>query len=201
MDHLEKVEIKNIQELRQWLAKNHPQTTAVWLITHKKSQADSYVPYTKIVDELLCWGWIDSTPRRLDEQRSMLLIANRKPKSRWSKVNKDKVATLTAEGRMKPPGIAKVELAQQTGTWDALNEVDQLLEPEDLLTQLKTHPNAPSNWSNFPPSARRGILEWILAAKTEETRSKRIHQTATLAEQNIRANQPIKPRPTQADTP
>jgi uncharacterized protein YdeI (YjbR/CyaY-like superfamily) len=201
MDHLEKVEIKNIQELRQWLAKNHPQTKAVWLITHKKSQADNYVPYTEIVDELLCWGWIDSTPRKLDEQRSMLLIANRKPKSRWSKVNKDKVARLTAEGRMQSPGIAKVELAQQTGTWDALNEVDQLIEPEDLLAQLKTHPIALSNWSNFPPSTRRGILEWILAAKTEETRSKRIHQTATLAEQNIRVNQPIKPRPTQADTP
>lgn len=194
MDHFERVEIRSTSQLSQWLSSNHANAQAVWLVTYKKSSDALYIPYTEIVDELLCWGWIDSTPRKLDEHRSMLLIANRNPKSRWSKVNKDKVARLLQEGRMQPPGLSKIELARQSGTWDALNEVDQLSEPDDLLTALKAHESALSNWKNFPPSTRRGILEWIHTAKTQETRAKRILQTATLASQNIRANQPRQPK-------
>ena len=194
MDFFAQVEIRSRIDLRRWLSENHTQTTAVWLVTHKKSQGELYVPYTEIVDELLCWGWIDSTPRKLDAERSMLLIANRKPTSRWSKVNKDKVAKLTREDRMQPAGLAKVELAKASGTWDALNEVDQLVEPEDLVAALRRFETAETNWNTFPPSTRRGILEWILSAKTEPTRAKRIEQTARDAAQNIRANQLRQPR-------
>lgn len=201
MDHLEQVEVTNLTQLRLWLASHREQKEAVWLITYKKSQGDTYVPYSEVVDELLCWGWIDSTPRKLDAERSMLLIANRKPKSRWSKVNKDKVARLLQEGRMQPAGLAKVELAKATGTWDALNDVDQLVEPDDLVAALRSFEKAQPNWNAFPPSTRRGILEWILSARTEPTRAKRIEQTAILAAQNIRANQPRQVKLSDRDVP
>ncbi|MEI7575815.1 MAG: YdeI/OmpD-associated family protein [Armatimonadota bacterium] len=190
MDHFERVEVISLAELRSWLKGNHERSEAVWLVTHKKSQGELHVPYSDVVDELLCWGWVDSTPRKLDDQRSMLLIANRKRKSRWSKVNKDKVARLLSEGRMQPAGLAKVELAKSSGTWDALNEVDLLVEPDDLAASLENVGNAMANWQAFPPSTRRGILEWILSAKSPETRARRIAQTASQAAENIRANQP-----------
>lgn len=194
MDHFERVEVTSLAELRSWLASNFERSKAVWLVTHKKSEGSLHVPYAEVVDELLCWGWVDSTPRKLDDQRSMVLIANRKPKSRWSKVNKDKVARLLAAGRMQPAGLAKVELARASGTWDALNEVDLLVEPDDLVVALGSHDGATANWQAFPPSARRGILEWILCAKGADTRARRIEQTARDAAQNIRANQPRQPR-------
>lgn len=197
MKEFDRLEIKSLAELRDWLARNHSQTEAVWLVSFKKSESELHVPYAEVVDELLCWGWIDSTPRKLDERRSMILIANRKPASRWSKVNKDKVARMLAEGRMQASGIAKVELAKATGTWDALNDVDALNEPDDLRTALESRPDARRFWEQFPPSTRRGILEWILAAKTEPTRARRIAETADLASQNIRANQPRQPKRSQ----
>ncbi|WP_245701854.1 YdeI/OmpD-associated family protein [Roseivirga misakiensis] len=90
---------------------------------------------------------------------------------------------------MYPPGLKMVELAKETGTWDALNEVDNLIIPEDLKIAFRDRPNSEVNFQAFPPSVRRGILEWIFNAKRPETRKKRIMETAELAKDNIRANQ------------
>jgi uncharacterized protein YdeI (YjbR/CyaY-like superfamily) len=188
-----KVQVESRAELRDWLHKSFEQTESIWLVTFKKGKG-SYVAYDEIVEELICFGWIDSLPRKLDDTRSMLLISPRKPKSNWSKVNKDRVAKLELLGMLMPPGIAKIEDAKQTGTWDSLNEVDALIEPADLTALLKQNPLAQSYWQKFPPSARRGILEWILNAKTSETRQKRIVETVQCAEQNIRANTPRQPK-------
>lgn len=145
--------------------------------------------YPEAVDEALCFGWIDSVPKKRDEQSYYVLFSKRNPKSNWSAVNKARVKKLMAEGKMAPAGLAMVELAKRTGTWDALNEVDQLKVPEDFAQALSANPAALAYWEAFPASAKRGILEWLFSAKRPETRSKRLAEAIRLAEQNKRANQ------------
>jgi uncharacterized protein YdeI (YjbR/CyaY-like superfamily) len=188
-ERLEQLEITSRAELRKWLSANHERTDSVWLISWKKADPVRYVPYDAVVEELLCFGWVDSLPRKLDEQRSMLLISPRKAKSNWSKVNRDRVKKLLAEGLMRPPGLKLVEEAKARGTWDALDAVEALIVPEDMLAALALVPGAAENFANFPKSAKRGILEWILNAKQPATRAKRLQETARLAAENVRANQ------------
>jgi uncharacterized protein YdeI (YjbR/CyaY-like superfamily) len=184
-DH-QRVEVTSRKSLRAWLLKNHQQTDSIWLVTWKKGD-DRHVPYTEIVDEALCFGWIDSLPRKLDDTRTMLRLSPRKPKGAWSKVNKDKVAALEAKGLMHASGRAMVTLAKANGLWDKLNTVDALNVPDDLAKAFTK--TARANFDAFPPSVRRGILEWILQAKKPETRTARIKDTADKAKDNIRANQ------------
>jgi uncharacterized protein YdeI (YjbR/CyaY-like superfamily) len=184
---LERVEVKSRAELRAWLAAHHQQSESVWLVTHKRA-SPHYVPYGDIVEEALCFGWIDSRPAKLDEQRSMLLLSPRRAGSAWSKLNKNRVARLSAAGLIAPPGQAKIDQAKLDGSWDALNAVDALEIPEDLSRALRRIKNAQANFAVFPPSAKRGILEWISAAKSAATRGKRVDETAKLAAENIRAN-------------
>jgi uncharacterized protein YdeI (YjbR/CyaY-like superfamily) len=188
-EHLERLEITTRPELRDWLTANHSKTESVWLITWKKADPARHVPYDAVVEELLCFGWVDSLPRKLDEQRSMLLISPRKAKSNWSKVNRDRVEKLIVAGLMRPPGLKLIEEAKARGTWEALDVVETLSVPDDLEAALAAVSNAPSNFDAFPKSAKRGILEWILNARQPATRAKRIAETARLAGQNIRANQ------------
>lgn len=197
----ERFEFKSRQDLRSWLEKNHTRTQSVWAVTWKKRPGAPHVPYAEIVEELLCFGWIDSLPRALDDDRTMLLMSPRKPRSNWSKLNKDRAQRLIESGLMRKPGLQKIHDAKATGAWSRLDDVDALIEPPDLSAALKSRDGARSNWDGFPPSARRGILEWIKNAKTAETRNRRIQETATLAAKGVRANQyrqnlpPVGPRP------
>jgi uncharacterized protein YdeI (YjbR/CyaY-like superfamily) len=150
------------------------------------------ISYAEAVEEALCFGWIDSKPGLVDDIKSKLYYSPRNPKSKWSALNKTRVDTLTAQGLIYPAGQKMIDLAKQTGTWDALNDVDNLLIPNDLQEALAALPNATAHFEAFPRSVKRGILEWIMNAKTTETRQKRIVETATLAEQNVRANQYVK---------
>jgi uncharacterized protein YdeI (YjbR/CyaY-like superfamily) len=184
---LERVEIKSRAGLRTWLQAHHSQTESVWLVTYKRS-SPLYTAYGDIVEEALCFGWIDSRPAKLDETRSMLLLSPRRPGSAWSKLNKDRVARLAGAGMIAAPGQAKIDQAKRDGSWDALNAVDALEIPEDLSRKLRTTKGAQANFAAFPPSAKRGILEWIRAARTAATREKRVEETAILAAKNIRAN-------------
>ncbi len=145
------------------------------------------VYYSEAVDEALCFGWIDSTPNKRDSISYYQYFAKRNPKSNWSLVNKMKVENLLAAGLMHNRGLEMVELAKKNGSWWALDEVVQLKEPEDLLFAFSENALALTHWKQFPPSARRGILEWILNAKQAATRKKRIVKTVELAEQNKRA--------------
>jgi len=184
------VEVTSAGQLRDWLDAHHQTSPGIWLVTWKKRSApDKHVTYEEIVREALCFGWIDSKGRALDGERSQLLLTPRKPRSNWSRPNKLRVAELTAAGRMRPAGLAMVELAQQSGTWTALDDVEDLLEPEDLRSALDAQPAARRHWDAFPRSARRGILEWIGAGKRPVTREKRVRETVALAADNIRANQ------------
>ena len=180
---------KSQKEWRKWLEKNHEKENAVWLINAKKDSGIASVNYPQAVDEALCFGWIDAVANKKDEDSFYQYFTKRKPKSKWSKINKAKVAQFIKEGKMASAGMAMVELAKATGTWDALNEVEELIIPDDMLKLFKKNKVAFENWKTFSRSIQRGILEWISNAKKEETRNKRIVETISLAEKNIKANQ------------
>ncbi len=190
----ERLEISEIGELRSWLAVNHTRTDSIWLVTFKKHAPDRYVSRGDVIDEILCWGWIDSLARKVDEDRTMLLISPRKEKSAWSKVNKDKIARLESEDRIQPPGRAKIDMAKANGMWSFLDDVDALIKPDDLIAAFNAVPGSAENFDKFPASARRGMLEWIKQAKQTETRKRRIDTTAELAGQNVMANHPESQR-------
>lgn len=185
----EQVQVESRTQLRQWLIHNYTRQAGVWLVTFKKHCGDKYVSYDDIVEEVICFGWIDSLTRKLDADRSMLWIAPRKLGSNWSGRNKQIVARLEAEGLLMPPGIAKIEAAKLDGSWNALDAVENLEIPPDLAEALAQDSVAANNFAAFPRSVKRGILEWIFNAKRPQTRTKRIEETARLAGDNIRANQ------------
>jgi uncharacterized protein YdeI (YjbR/CyaY-like superfamily) len=191
-NNVETFHARDIREWRQWLEENCTNKKSVWLVLFKKTSSTPSINYSEAVDEALCWGWIDSKPNKRDAESNYQYFAKRNPKSNWSLVNKNKVESLLAQGRMTPIGQAMIDLAKQTGTWDALEEVDLLQEPIDLTDALSLIENAKDNWNLFPKSTKRGILEWILNAKTSKTRAKRIEETARLAGENVRANQYVR---------
>lgn len=182
------------EQWRDWLAQHHASADGVWLVTWKKQSGRPHLPYDDIVEEALAFGWVDSLGRKLDEDRWQLLITPRKPASKWSRVNKQRIERLLAAGLMAPAGLAAVETAKANGTWSALDDVENLVEPDDLRVALDADPDARRHWDAFPRSAKRGILEWLLNAKTPQTRAKRVHETAELAARNERANQWRGPR-------
>lgn len=188
----EKVEIKSRAELRRWLQSNHTQKQSIWLVTWKKP-SPNYVSYDDVVEEALCFGWIDSQPRLLDERRSMVRLSPRKPKSAWSAVNKQRVYLLTRAGKMTPAGMAAIELAKNNAMWTALDAAHSGQVPADLESAFARHLGSREHFVAFPPSARKAILEWISLAKREETRSARVEETARLAAIGERANQWRKP--------
>lgn len=187
-ENLPRVQVASVLELRDWLAKHGRRNGSVWLVTFKKGDS-FHIPYAEIADELLCFGWVDSLPRKLDADRTMLLIAPRKRKSNWSKINKDKAERLIAEGRMRPEGLEVIQAAIAGGQWDALNDIESLAIPGDLAAKLANWPDARTHFDAFPKSTKRGILEWIAAARSSETRARRVTETAMLAQDNVRANQ------------
>lgn len=176
-------------EWREWLSLIHLKFQSIWLVIYRKDSEIPSVYYPEAVDEALCFGWIDSKPNKRDDKSYFQLFSKRNPKSNWSKINKEKVAYLIQQKLMHDSGIRMVEIAKENGTWDALNEVDELIIPIDLMNMLNQFDKALDNWNNFPQSTRRGILEWIFNAKRPETRKKRIKETAQLAQLNKRANQ------------
>ena len=164
-------------------------TEGVWLISFKKATGKPRFEYDESVEEALCFGWIDSKGNKLDEDRSMLWFAPRKLRTGWSKPNKERVEKLIRAGLMAPAGLAKVEAAKKDGSWNALDAVEALEIPPDLAKAFSRHKIAKEYFDAFPRSVKRAILEWITNAKKPETRAKRVEETVTKAEKNIRANQ------------
>jgi uncharacterized protein YdeI (YjbR/CyaY-like superfamily) len=185
----EQLEIRSRAQWRRWLSKHHATSPGVWAVTYKKDAAGPSVAYEAIVEEALCFGWIDSVRKTVDGDRSRLLVTPRRPKSRWSRVNKERVERLRAAGLMTPAGEAAIEVSKANGNWDALDSVERLEEPADLRAALDRDPTARANWDAFPRSTKRGILEWISNAKKEETRAKRVAETVSEAAAGRRANQ------------
>jgi uncharacterized protein YdeI (YjbR/CyaY-like superfamily) len=189
LDDLPRLVVDSRKAWRQWLQNNHRSSGAIWLVTYKKADAARYLPYNDIVEEALCFGWVDSLPRSLDAARSMLLLAPRKPKSAWSRLNKERAERLIAEGRMHAAGLAVIEAAKASGTWTKLDQIEELKVPDDLAKELARNRKAREFFEAFPRSVKRGILEWIIQARKPETRARRVADTVRLAADNKRANQ------------
>ncbi|MCE7064918.1 YdeI family protein [Dyadobacter sp. CY326] len=171
---------------RNWLAQNGATEKAVWLIIYHKTSKTPSIYYAESIEEALCFGWIDSKSLKRDEESSYLMFTPRKATGKWSGVNKERVARLTAAGLMMPAGQKLIDLAMQTGTWDALNDAENTIIPSDLQELFDKNETAFKNFQAFPPSAKRLILTWISAAKRPETRTQRIVQTVEKAAENVR---------------
>jgi uncharacterized protein YdeI (YjbR/CyaY-like superfamily) len=190
MDDYETFYAPNRAAWREWLAQNYATSPGVWFIFYKKATGKPTLTYDEAVEEALCYGWIDSLPRKLDEERHMLYFAPRKPKSVWSKLNKDRVEKLLAQNLIMPPGMEKIEAAKRDGSWDALNNVEAMIMPPDLQEALAANPTAQTNFDAFNNSTKKAIYQQIEAAKRPETRAKRIALVVSEAEQNIKSFQP-----------
>lgn len=176
------------KEWRKWLEKHHRTEKCVWLIIYHKTSSVKSVYYDEAVEEALCFGWIDSTAWKRDKESRYQYFTLRKPKSNWSKLNRQRAEKMIGQGLMTGAGQQMIDLAKQTGTWEALTDVQNSVIPEDLQKLFNKNKKAFKNFLAFPPSSKRIILEWILNAKRPETRQKRIAETVRLAADNIRAN-------------
>lgn len=180
---------KTKQQWRKWLLKNHIQKDAVWLIMYKQSADKPTVTWSEAVDEALCFGWIDSIKKKLDEERSIQFFSKRKPKSTWSKINKQKVSNLIDNGIMTKAGLECIEIAKQNGSWTILDSVEELEMPIDLATELNTKVNAMDFFLSLSKTVRKGMLQWIIFAKRPETRQKRINEIVELVDKRQKPKQ------------
>lgn len=176
------------QQWRAWLKENHAKSAGIWFVYFKKQTGKPRVTYDEAVEEALCFGWIDSVPRKFDENRSKLLFTMRKPKSVWSKLNKARIEILIEKGLMTEIGLAKIEAAKKDGSWNALDASDNLEIPIDLAKAFERNKAAKKNFDAFSDSVKRVILSWIFSAKRDETRAARIGKTVEMATRNKRAN-------------
>ena len=174
-----RVEVRSRDELRAWLSENHAASGTVWLVTFKKPSRH-HIPWPEIVQELICWGWVDSLPRALDEGRTMLRISPRDPGSAWSGINKAHAEAARAAGLMTSAGEAAIEAAKANGMWGFLDDVERLEVPEDLAAALEAR-GGREGWDGYPDSVKRGTLEWIKAAKRAPTRAARVEEAARSA--------------------
>ena len=163
---------------RKWLEQNHHEKQSVWLIYYRTSTKIPSLSWSEAVDEALCFGWIDSTKKKIDEERYMQYFSRRKPKSTWSKINKEKVAHLIQNKRMTKAGYESIERAKQNGSWTHLEEVDSLQIPEDLKEEFAKHQGSMEYFESLSNSDKKILLYWIISAKRPATRQKRISEIA-----------------------
>lgn len=179
----------NRQQWREWLHENHDKKQSVWLTHYKMKSSMPTISWSEAVDEALCFGWIDSKAKPIDEEKYMQFFSKRKAISTWSKVNKEKVQKLIDEGSMTQAGSESIEIAKQNGSWTILDEVEALIMPNDLEKEFKTKPGSKEFFLSLSKSVRKSILQWLVLAKKQETRQKRIREIAELAAHNLKPNQ------------
>ncbi len=165
-------------DLRAWMEANHDQVPGAWIVSWKKATGRPYVPYPEYVEELLCWGWIDSTNAKLDVERGLQLSTPRKAKSPWSRLNRRRVNEQDAAGQMTDAGWRAVQMAKANGWWTIADDVEDLIVPADLALALDAVPAAREAWDGFNASPRKQMLWWVKSAVRDETRAKRIQRIA-----------------------
>lgn len=171
---------------RQWLEKNHLSKPSVWLVFYNKNSKNTSITWSEAVDVALCFGWIDSKKISIDRETAHQFFSKRKPKSTWSKINKQKIELLTARGLMTAEGFKSVEIAKQNGSWTFLDEVEALIIPDDLKAELKDRPVARDYFESLSKSAKKAILHRLVMAKRPETREKRIIEIIESTDQKQR---------------
>ncbi len=172
---------------RTWLEHHHDRERGVWVVSWRRGSGRERVPYPDLVEEALCFGWIDSTMRTLDDDRGLQLMTPRKPKSGWTRLNRQRVADLEAAGRMTDAGRRAVEVAKANGYWTLADAMEDGVVPDDLAAALDANAAARKAWDGFAPSARKPMLWWLLTAAKPETRATRIAKIVAEAEQGRRA--------------
>lgn len=177
------------QHWRAWLQAHHDTEHSVWLVYYKKKAAVPSLTWSEAVDEALCFGWIDSQAKPIDDERYRQLFSRRKPKSGWSRVNKEKVQRLLAEGQMTQAGLNCIEIAKQNGSWTLLDEVEALTLPTDLEQALQQRPNAHRYFGSLSRTDKRNLLQWLVLAKRPATRQNRIAEIVALADQQLKPKQ------------
>ncbi|MEO6526465.1 MAG: YdeI/OmpD-associated family protein [Gemmatimonadaceae bacterium] len=193
---LEQVYVKTRAAWRRWLAKHHARSPGIWLVYDKKKDRADRLAYVDAVEEALCFGWIDSTTKSLDDARYMQLFTPRKPKSTWARTNKARVARLIEDGVMAPAGLAVIEVAKANGSWSSLDAVEALTVSEDLAAALTANPAAARNFATFPPSAQKAYLHWVSQAVRPATRAERIAAVVLYCAANRKSRHPAPaPKP------
>jgi uncharacterized protein YdeI (YjbR/CyaY-like superfamily) len=176
------VEPASLAEWRGWLEANHGTSGGVWLVMQRAGDGRRPpVTYEPAVEEALCFGWVDSTGGKVDDTRTKLYFAPRKPRSGWAATNKARVERLIADGRMAPAGLRAIELAKANGYWTVLDGPTRGDVPEDLASALAARPPARETWDAYPASLRRALLEQLALARRPGTRAKRIDAIAVSA--------------------
>jgi uncharacterized protein YdeI (YjbR/CyaY-like superfamily) len=169
---------------RQWLEENHRSAPGIWLVYYKKNSSHPSVLYPEAVKEALCFGWIDSKIQSVDDQRYRQIYTPRKPKSGWSKLNKRYVEELIDQGLMTEAGLEKISAAKLDGSWTALDDAENQIEPPDMQQALDAVPAARANYANFQRTFKRALINWVSSAKRPETRQKRIQRLVSDAAEN-----------------
>ncbi|WKV10609.1 YdeI/OmpD-associated family protein [Marivirga harenae] len=177
------------EEWRDWLELNHKEKDAVWLVFYKRSTPNFNLSWSESVDESLCFGWIDSTKKTIDDERFIQYFSKRRPKSNWSKVNKDKVKNLIDQGLMKDAGFKSIEVAKENGSWTILDTVERLEIPEDLERELRRKKGAMQYFESLNKSSKKGFLYWVASAKRDNTRNKRISEIVENASVQMKPKQ------------
>lgn len=177
---------KSQTDWRHWLKKNHKSKQSVWLIYHTKKSNVPSLSWSDAVDEALCFGWIDSTRKKINDISFMQFFSKRKPKSNWSKINKEKVQQLIDSKRMTKQGYESVEIAKQNGYWTILDEIEEVIIPEDLEIAFKKYNGSKDYFLSLSKSTRKVILSWIILVGKQETRQKRIEEVVESATLNLK---------------
>jgi uncharacterized protein YdeI (YjbR/CyaY-like superfamily) len=172
---------------RAWLAAHHDAARGVWLGSWRLDDHGPRCPYPDAVEEAICFGWIDSTVNTLDDQRILQMFTPRKAKSTWTRLNRRRVAAMEEAGLMTDAGRAAVDVAKGNGWWTIYDPVEALIEPDDLAAALDAAPGAREHWDRFPPSARKGMLWWVISAVKDETRRGRVEEVVAKAKVGERA--------------
>jgi uncharacterized protein YdeI (YjbR/CyaY-like superfamily) len=172
---------------RDWLEAHHATAAGAWLVTWRSRSGRVGLAYDAAVEEALCFGWVDSTAGRMDDDRGKLYFAPRKSRSPWAASNKARVERLIEDGRIAPAGLAAIERAKANGSWEVLDAAERLEVPKDLAAALEARAPAAVNFAAFPPSARKMLLGWVALARRPETRMSRITKIAEAAARNERA--------------
>jgi len=175
---------KNDGEWRTWLADNYEASSGVYLIFYKVEMKKASMRWEEAVKVALCYGWIDSTVKSLGDGKRKQYFCPRKTKSVWSALNKKYIIELVANNLMHKSGLSKIDTAKKDGSWIALDDVENLIVPQELQNAFDNNKLAFTNYSNFARSYRKSYLYWLNQAKRAETREKRIDQIIKFCEEN-----------------
>lgn len=187
MEDFPELHFERDTDFYDWLLSNHKNVKGVYLIFYKLEMNVPTMRWGDAVKVALCFGWIDSKVQSLGDGKRRQYFSPRKPKGTWSALNKKYVDDLTSKGLIQEAGFKMIALAKKTGTWTAMDDVENGIIPKELQDAFDENPKAFENYQNFARGYRKSYLSWLHSAKREETRKKRLNQIIELCAQNIKS--------------